>query len=50
MKTDNNLLILKTDMSSGHFSQSDRYKVYIFLYFNRYLTLQYYFIVFSLLK
>ena len=25
-KTDDNLLILKTDMSSGHFSASDRYK------------------------
>ncbi len=26
MKTDNNPLLLKTDMSSGHFSASDRYK------------------------
>ena len=26
MKTDDNLLLLKTDMSSGHFSASDRYK------------------------
>lgn len=26
-KTDNNLLLLKTDVSAGHFSQSDRYKV-----------------------
>ena len=25
-KTDNNLLLLKIDMSSGHFSASDRYK------------------------
>ena len=25
-KTDENLLLLKTDMSSGHFSASDRYK------------------------
>jgi oligopeptidase B len=26
LKTDKNLLVLKTDMSSGHFSASDRYK------------------------
>lgn len=25
-KTDNNLLLLRTDMSTGHFSASDRYK------------------------
>lgn len=26
MKTDNNPLLLKIDMSAGHFSASDRYK------------------------
>lgn len=26
LKTDKNMLLLKTDMSSGHFSASDRYK------------------------
>ena len=26
VKTDKNLLLLKTDLSSGHFSASDRYK------------------------
>ena len=26
MKTDQNKIILKTDMSSGHFSAADRYK------------------------
>ena len=27
-KTDDNLLLLKTDLDSGHFSASDRYKYY----------------------